>query len=124
MEIKEKTKKIKEKAKDIKENVVSKAKKVGKVIVEVTETNPSLIITIGMGIGSAVIGILTGAASAQTDKYEHSKVEDDVTGLNYLAKHPLTNREILELSERKVDGETTGEALENMGLLRNEKKRR
>ena len=52
------------------------------------------------------------------------EVPDEITGLNYRTSHPLSNAEILELSDRMVDGETTGEALNNMGVLKQDKKKK
>ena len=124
MSLKEKTEAIKMKAKEVKGKIVDGTKKVGKAVVKVAETNPGAVVTLAFSVGGAIIGMITGAANAESRKYEMCKVEDEVTGLDYLTSHPLTNSEILELSDRMVDGQTTGEALENMGVLRNEKKRR
>lgn len=120
MSLKEKTDAMKEKAKEVKGKIVNGAKAVGNGFVKVAESNPGAIITLGFSIGGAIIGVISGTANAESRKYEMCKVEDEVTGLNYMTKHPLTNSEILELSERMVDGQTTGEALDNMGVLRNE----
>jgi hypothetical protein len=47
-----------------------------------------------------------------------------VTGEEFMLKHPLRNDEILELGSRMIDGESKGEALNDMGLLRKERRRK
>ena len=78
-----------------------------------------------LALGKMLIGILSGAVNMESSKNKQCLVEDDVTGCKYLTKHPLTNNEILELESRMINGgETHGEALKNMGVLRKERKRR
>lgn len=124
MNFKEIKEKAKEKVEKAKEKTAEGLKKVGEATVKVITSRPAMAFSAFVAVGGTMVGILSGAGQLGKDSYEHSKVTDEVTGLDYLAKHPLTNSEILELSDRMVDGETTGEALNNMGLLRNEKKRR
>lgn len=124
MDVKEKVEKVKAKAKEVKEKVKEKAKPVGEAFSKVCEEKPDLIIKVAMVIGGTLVGVLSGAVDTSSSRNEKCLVEDKVTGCEYLTKHPLTNSEILELSNRMSDGETHGEALNNMGLLRKDKKRR
>ena len=92
----------------------------GKAVIE----NPAILIPFISGIGSVLFGGMRMVSSKKQAQYQRCLVHDDVTELNYRTTHPLSNSEILELSSRKVDGETTGEALVNMGVLRNERVRK
>lgn len=95
-------------------------KAIGKIIV----TNPMLLVPMISGLTSALFGGVRMIANKKSQNDIGCYVKDDVTELRYLTTHPLVNQEIKELSERKIAGETTGEALDNMGLLRNERVRR
>lgn len=86
--------------------------------------NPMMMMPILSGVGMLIGGVVKIASSNGNDRYESCLVEDDVTGEELLTKHPLTNSEILELGDRMIDGQTKGAALEDMGLLRNERRRR
>lgn len=107
-----------------KQSFSQKVKEVGKAISEVLVKNPMLIIPVVSGIFGIVGKVLSIAAGGGHDWNEHYLSEDDVTGEEYRLRHPMTNAEILELSDRMVDGQTKGEALDDMGLLRNEKRRK
>lgn len=86
--------------------------------------NPMMMMPILSGVGMLIGGVVKLASSNGNDRYESCLVEDDVTGEELLTKHPLTNSEILELGDRMIDGQPKGAALEDMGLLRNERRRR
>ena len=75
-------------------------------------------ITGAVGMGLTIVG-LCGGFSRKDDGCE---VPDEVTGLNYSTTHPLTNSEIIELSDRIISGESKGEALQNMGVLKDDKR--
>ena len=128
MEIKEKVEQtketVKQKAEEVKEKAKEVAAEVGKATNEAFNKSPDLFFKIAMIGGGILVGALSGAVDTSANRNKKCLVKDDVTGLEYLTKHPLTNKEIVELSDRMVDGETHGEALNNMGLLRNERKRR
>ena len=125
MEMKAKVEEIKEKANELKEKAVEKAKQVGTAANEAFEQSPETFMKIAMIGGSVLVGLLSGAVNMESSKNKQCLVKDDVTGCNYLTKHPLNNSEILELENRMINGgETHGEALNNMGLLRKDKKRR
>lgn len=115
--------KLKEKAIEVKDQVIQKAKDVKEKAIRFVEENPGLIIPILSGAGMLVSGVLA-AANGKTDEREKMcLVEDDITGQNFKTIRPMTNSEILELGERMVDGQTKGDALNTMGLLKNEKRR-
>ena len=97
--------------------------KVDKTMTFFTE-NPMLVMPILSGVGMLIGGAVKIATSGGNTRYEACLVEDDVTGEELLTKHPLTNDEILELGERMIDGQPKGAALDDMGLLRNERRRR
>ena len=86
--------------------------------------NPAMTMPILTGLIMFGGGILKGLTGTGGKRYEHCKVQDPITGEYYLTEHPLTNGEIRELGERMSSGEMKGEALDNMGLLRDEKKRK
>ena len=85
--------------------------------------HPELIVPLivsGITIGRGVAGMVSEAGRCD----ENCLVTDDVTGLKYLTTHPLTNGEIMELSELKRSGIATGDALDDMKVLKNERKRK
>lgn len=124
MNMKEKVEEVKVKANEAKEKIVDGAKKVGKACDEYFTEHPGVLFKVATIGGGVLLGVLSGAVDMNSPKNTKCQVEDDVTGCKYLTKHPLTNSEILELSGRMKDGETHGEALNDMGLLRKEKRRR
>ena len=115
--------KIKEKVNQgktwIKEKTEPGVKAVGKFIDE----HGYLVIPMISVAGSLVAGVVASANEKSKDYEEKCLVEDDITGQNFKTKHPMTNAEILELGERMIDGQPKGDALDAMGLLKNEKRR-
>lgn len=107
-----------------KQSFGQKVKEVGKAVGEVLSKNPMMIIPVISGIFGIVGKIVSIAAGNGRCWNEHYLSEDEISGESYRLKHPMTNSEILELSDRMVDGETKGEALDNMGLLKKERRRR
>ena len=96
-----------------------------KTVCKVADENPGLVFEAAVIIGGVFIGGLKALASGGSSSYqEKCLIESDVSDQCYKVKHPLTNQEILELDDKLVDGMTTGEALDNMGLLRKERKRK
>lgn len=74
----------------------------------------------GLAITYGVIKTMLGMA-----QNDNVRIKDDVTGLDYIASHRPTNDEILELSNRMTyQGQSKGEALNEMGLLKDEKRRK
>lgn len=87
--------------------------------------NPDIVFGGAIVVGGLVIGGLKAILTGGSESYQNKcLVESDVSDQCYKTKHPLTNSEILELDEHLIDGQSTGEALDNMGLLRKERKRR
>lgn len=86
--------------------------------------HPQIILPIISGIGMLVSGGIRLASEQGNKRLDSCKVRDDVTEEYFLVAHPMTNTEILELGERMIDGESKGRALNDMGLLRDEKKRK
>lgn len=85
---------------------------------------PVLVMPVMSGIGMIVGGIAKAAYTSAQERNDSYRVEDDVTGEEFIVRHPLSNDEILELGERMIDGQPKGAALDDMGLLRNERRRR
>lgn len=82
--------------------------------------NPGAIIP----FASIIFGGANLLINCRRKRNDDCLVKDTITNENYLLKHPLSNSEILELSERMNSGETKGEALSSMELLREEKRRK
>ena len=104
--------------------VKQKAKDVGTAALGFISDNPMLIIPIISGVTAIFGGAAKAISNVGNGQYDKCLVEDDVTGEEFLVKHPMTNDEILELGSRMIDGEWKGSALDEMGLLRNERKRK
>ena len=111
---------VKDKVNKTKAWVEDKVEKTGKFLSD----HPQLIIPIISGVGMLISGGYRIAANGNKEYMEHCRVQDEVTEEYFLTNHPLTNTEILELGERMIDGQTKGDALNSMGLLRNENKRK
>ncbi len=112
--------KAKKKVKEIK----GKVKEFGGKVVDEALKHPEITLPLMSGLGMAFMGGVKAITSAGDKQLEHCRVEDDVTGQYFLTDHPLTNDEILELGEKMIDGESKGEALRDMGVLRKEKRRK
>lgn len=111
-----------------KENIFKRAKKkvadVRNRIIDVALENPQISLTILSGFGMLVAGGAKALLGSGSNKLDKCRVQDDVTEEYFVTTHPLTNDEILELGERMIDGESKGKALKDMGVLREEKKRK
>ena len=118
--------KIKAKASELKSKVKEKFEQFGAYLDEHEEMGKLVVYgTMGV-IGGLVTGISTVSSMASgspTNTIPSCRVEDDVTGLEFRTKRPLTNDQILELGERMIDGQTKGNALYEMGVLKKERKR-
>lgn len=86
--------------------------------------NPNAIFGIASGIGTiglAIARIIFSAASKSGAGYS---MESDISGGEFRLNHPLTNAEIQELDNRMLEGASMGDALEEMGALKKERRRR
>ena len=118
---------VKEKAKELVNSAKEKVKKTKENVKEVISffgEHPEVVMPILSGLGMLTSGVVMYANKKEKDSVDACLVEDDVTGLNFRTRHSLTNAEILELGDRMIDGQTKGNALNDMGLLKDEKKRR
>lgn len=106
------------------DRVKVKVKSFGDSVLKVLSENPMLIIPIITAVTAFVGGGIDKIGAAGDARYESCLSEDDVTGEQFLLKHPMTNDEILELGSRMVDGETKGSALSEMDLLRKDRRRK
>lgn len=93
-------------------------------VVDVALENPQISLTILSGLGMLVAGGAKMLLGSGNNKQDKCRVQDDVTEEYFVTTHPLTNDEILELGERMVDGESKGKALKDMGVLKEERKRK
>ena len=100
-----------------------KAKEAGEKLGDYLEEHSSTVYTI-VSVGGAVIaGTIAGIAQIGNGHRESCEVEDDITGLKYRVKRPLTNQQIMELGDHMIDGESMGSALDDMGVLKKEWRR-
>ena len=102
-------------------NFFGKAK--DKTMVFIVE-NPQLTLPLLSGIGMLFGGGVKLAMNARKNRLKDCEFEDDFTGGTYRTSHPLTNDEILELERQMNGGKSKGEALNDMGVLRKEKRRK
>lgn len=112
--------KFKPKAKEVKDKVVEG----GKVVYETLTKNPMLAVMLISSIGSTVTTIVNTASKNREEEEDRCTTYDAYAGMDITTKHELTNSEILEMTERMKNGEKKVEALNSMGLLREEKKRK
>ena len=117
---------LKEPEKDIRvrikrkwEKAKEKAKDFGQFVKENPQVVPMILSGFGMLVGG---GVRLIAGSGKNN--ESCMIKDDVTGCEFKTKHPLTNDEILELGDRMIDGEWKGQALQEMGVLKKERRRK
>lgn len=106
------------------ERVKAKVKSFGDDVLKVVSDNPMLIIPLVSAVFGLVGRTVNMVSGAGNGRYEKCLCEDDVTGEDFLLKHPLNNDEILELGSRMIDGETKGSALAEMDLLRQDRRRK
>lgn len=112
--------KLKPKAKKVKDKTVEG----GKIVYETLTKNPMLAVMLISSIGSTVTTIVNTASKNREEEEDRCTTYDAYAGMDITTKHELTNSEILEMTERMKNGEKKVEALNNMGLLREEKKRK
>ena len=115
---------IKTKLSAAKEKVKEKTDEGKEKVLKFVDDHPEVIIPVISGLGMLTAGIFSGIMKSGSKRIEHCRVQDDVTDEYFLAAHPLTNDEILELGDRMIDGQRKGDALEEMGLLKKEKRRK
>lgn len=121
MKIKEKTEQIKTKVKETGDKVVEKAKEVGAKVNEACGEYPEAVLSVVGTVATIVVSVVAANAASREAA---CRTEDGLTNCEYKTKHPLSNREILELSDKMQSGMTKGEALNEMGLLKKERKRK
>ena len=121
MEVKKIMEKVKAKIKETKEKAKAKVQAAKKDVFEFVLANPGVCVPVASGIGMLFIG----ASRIAKSKIEACKVADNNwTGCSYMATHPLTNDEIRELDQRMGHGQTKGDALAEMGVLKEENRRK
>ena len=114
------TDRIRVKIGEIKFKVKESAEKFGDYLAE----HQNMVYTV-VSVGGAVLaGTIAGVAQIGNANKASCMVEDDVTGLEFRVKKPLTNDQIRELGDRMIDGAPMGDALDEMGVLKHERKRR
>ena len=118
---------VKTKAIEIKFKTKEKLEQFGAYLNEHEEMGKLVVYGLVGVIGGIVTGISTisnVASGSPTNTLPSCRVEDEITGLEFRTKRPLTNEQIIELGDRMIDGQTKGDALNEMGMLKKERKRR
>ena len=117
---------IKAKVGNLKDFVKEKTDAVKGKIDKFNEDHPDVHVIVSALSVPLAITVVTGIASNMIEAGANDAllVEDDITGLDFKTKHPMTNKEILELGDRMSVGQSKGDALNEMGLLKKERKRR
>lgn len=110
---------------------VEKVKAGGKKVVEtikiVGETfvkNPMLAVMALTTIGSTVTTVMNTISRNKEEEEDRCTTYDSYAGMDVTTTHELSNQEILEMTERMKAGQKKVEALNDMGLLREDKKRK
>lgn len=96
-------------------------KNLKKEMSENPETAGSLIVA----AGSILVGGIGLAASLLKKNDEVNRINDDFVGSYWDLDIDLTNQRLLEMNQKMIDeGISKGEALDQLGWLKNEKKRK
>ena len=110
---------------------VEKVKAGGKKVVETTKIvgetfvkNPMLAVMALSTIGSTVTTVLNTVSRNKEEEEDRCTTYDSYAGMDITTTHELSNQEILEMTERMKAGQKKVEALNDMGLLRDDKKRK
>lgn len=110
---------------------VEKVKAGGKKVVETTKIvgetfvkNPMLAVMALSTIGSTVTTVLNTVSRNKEEEEDRCTTYDSYAGMDITTTHELSNQEILEMTERMKAGQKKVEALNDMGLLREDKKRK
>ena len=113
--------KIKEVGSKAKEKAVETKQKIEKFVDE----DAGMVMMLLPMASSVLLAIAGNAAASKKERYDRCLVEDDRTGEDLMVKHPLTNDEIMDLSDRMhAFDQSKGEALRDMGLLKKERSRK
>lgn len=110
---------------------VEKVKAGGKKVVETTKIvgetfvkNPMLAVMFISTVGSTVVSIANTISKNKDEEEDRCTTYDSYAGMDITTTHELSNQEILEMTERMKAGQKKVEALNDMGLLREDKKRK
>ena len=110
---------------------VEKVKAGGKKVVETTKIvgetfvkNPMLAVMALTTIGSTVTTVMNTISRNKEEEEDRCTTYDSYAGMDITTTHELSNQEILEMTERMKAGQKKVEALNDMGLLREDKKRK
>ena len=110
---------------------VEKVKAGGKKVVETTKIvgetfakNPMLAVMAISTIGSTVTTIMNTVSRNKEEEEDRCTTYDAYAGMEITTTHELSNQEILEMTERMKAGQKKVEALNDMGLLKEDKKRK
>ena len=115
---------LQEKVEEVPEkNLIKRAWREVKDFGEFLMENPMRLFQFGSGLVGGAMTII-GLISKFGNGGHNCEVPDEITGLNFRTSRPLTNTEIMELSDRLMAGESKGEALSNMGVLKEPKKKK
>lgn len=115
----------KEKIKEFGSKAKDKAMEVKNIVAEYVKNNSGMVMMVLPMIVPVAMTALGNATGQGKEYREHCLVEDNRTGEDLMTVHPLTNSEIMELGDRmQTFGQSKGEALRDMGLLKKERSRK
>lgn len=114
--------KMKETAEKVKETA-NKAKAAGKIVVDTFKENPTLAVMAIASVKDIISIVVATTERSREENQARLQTHDAYSDCDLTTKHELTNAEILEMTERMKTGQTKAEALNDMGLLKKERRR-
>ena len=117
-----KNKNIFEKAKEFiktgAEKVKEQAKIIGEAAMGVIAENPILLIPIITSATAILGGGIKKIQDGGKERAEACRIPNNLTGVDWELKRPMTNEQNMEYENRLINGQTPGDALDEMGLLK------
>lgn len=103
---------------------VEKMKGTGKVVLDTFKESPMLAVMFVTSVAKTAFTIVNIISQNREEEQERCTTHDSYADADLVTTHELTNGDILEMTERmKHNGQTKVEALNDMGLLKREKRR-
>ena len=89
------------------------------------DEHPEAFGTVIAGLFTLILGGAGIVANRASKNEEKCRIEDERIGSYWVTDHPLTNSELMEVNNRMLEMqyEDVGFALEDLGFLKDEKKR-
>lgn len=103
---------------------LEKVKGTGKIVLDTFKESPMLAVMFFTTVAKTAYTIVNVVAQNREQEQERCTTHDSYAEADLVTTHELTNGDILEMTERmKQNGQTKVEALNDMGLLKREKRR-